>query len=215
MGHNKRKHSCSPPWCGIVGMRECWTMGIINCCESSMWTPIAWHCMWWVLPSKLALKHHVCLNEIRYCGPFSHMYYLQQLNLRYWQNMETLNLSLLGHSSTMSTLIAQPSPRLARIALRSQPITCHRYMTASTAAREVPMPSDVPSNWYTHKTLPLSKQNIRHLFQNRIPDIRARKFLSADECQSLVKIIKTQQIVRILWMCPWASKVAYFVIGIL
>lgn len=98
----------------------------------------------------------------------------------------------------MATLTNRPSLGLARVATGSRPITRHRRMTVSATAREVPISSGDQTNWHTAKTLPLSRLNLRDLFQNRIPDVRVRNFLSADECQSLVNIIKTHQIVHSL-----------------
>lgn len=99
----------------------------------------------------------------------------------------------------MSTLTTTTIPRIARVALRAQPIhQARRSIAASAVAREVPIAEENEPNWTTFETRSMSRQNFQDLLQNRIPDVRVRRFLSADECESLVKIIKTHQIVGFL-----------------
>ncbi|GAD98458.1 hypothetical protein SNOG_14103 [Paecilomyces variotii No. 5] len=96
----------------------------------------------------------------------------------------------------MSTLTTTTIPRISRAALRPQPFHhVRRSIAASTAAREVTIEESNEPNWTTFETRSISRQNFQDLLQNRIPDVRVRRFLSADECQSLVKIIKTHEIV--------------------
>lgn len=52
----------------------------------------------------------------------------------------------------------------------------------------------VTSNWRTLEDQPLTRASIRDLFENTIPTIRHEKFLSKEECQKSVEVIKTHQI---------------------
>lgn len=51
------------------------------------------------------------------------------------------------------------------------------------------------SNWRTLEDQSLARASIRDLFENTIPTIRHKKFLSKEECRKSVEVIKTHQIV--------------------
>jgi hypothetical protein len=104
----------------------------------------------------------------------------------------------------MSTSVAQPLSSMARVAIRSlRPISGRRNATANATTRSIPVSSGEDflygtrpskSNWSTIDTQLLSRESLHDLLQNKVPDVRVPSFLSGDECQSLVKIIKTHQI---------------------
>ncbi|OCL05614.1 hypothetical protein AOQ84DRAFT_298585 [Glonium stellatum] len=51
------------------------------------------------------------------------------------------------------------------------------------------------SNWIKIEEQPLSSESLADLFSNRIPALRVRNFLSAQECERMVNVIQTQKII--------------------
>lgn len=87
-----------------------------------------------------------------------------------------------------------------------KPILSHPYFAPQTVPRNV----QVLSNWHTLDDQSLSMQSIKQLLSNSIPTIRRRNFLSEDECQRLVEIIQTHEIVHASWISAGALLMVSF-----
>ena len=66
-------------------------------------------------------------------------------------------------------------------------------------------PIQISSNWHTLDDQPLSSRSINELFSNTISTIRHPNFLSTEECARVVKIIRTEEIVRTCRCMVWGE----------
>jgi hypothetical protein len=57
---------------------------------------------------------------------------------------------------------------------------------------------DIQTNWSTFEDQEMTKNAMMSLFANEIPVVRQKHFLSPDECETLLEILKTHQMVYIL-----------------
>jgi hypothetical protein len=56
--------------------------------------------------------------------------------------------------------------------------------------------NNIQTNWKTFGDQPMTLASLLGVFANRIPVVRERGFLTQDECQKMLEIIKTHELVK-------------------